>query len=85
MTVSETMVARERLRRDVDALTAEGKVSAMVLGLLPLGLGAAMWVINPEYIGVLVTEKIGNFMLAGAGLLAGFGFWWMKKLIEIDV
>ena len=85
MTVSETMTARERLRRDVDALTAEGKVSAMVLGLLPLGLGAAMFVINPEYIGVLFSEKLGNMMLAGATLLAFFGFWWMKKLIEIDV
>ncbi len=85
MTVADTMVARERLRRDVDALTAEGKVSAMVLGFLPIGLGAAMWVINPEYIGVLFSERLGNIMLAGAGLLAGFGFWWMKKLIEIDV
>jgi tight adherence protein B len=85
MTVSETMTARERLRRDVDALTAEGKVSATVLGLLPLGLGAAMFVINPEYIGVLFSEKLGNMMLGGAVLLALFGFWWMKKLIEIDV
>jgi len=85
MTVADTMVARERLRRDVDALTAEGKVSAMVLGFLPIGLGLAMWVINPEYIGVLFSERLGNIMLAGAGLLAGFGFWWMKKLIEIDV
>ena len=57
----------------------------MVLGILPIGLGAAMWVINPEYIGVLFSEKIGNFMLGGAVLLAGFGFWWMKKLIEIEV
>lgn len=85
MTVAETMTARERLRRDVDALTAEGKVSAIVLGLLPLGLGAAMWVINPEYIGILISEKIGNIMLGGAVLWAGFGFWWMKKLVQIDV
>lgn len=85
MTVSDTMTARERLRRDVDALTAEGKVSAMVLGLLPLGLGAAMFVINPEYIGVLFSSSIGHMMIGGATLLAGFGFWWMKKMIEIDV
>lgn len=74
-----------RLRRDVAALTAEGKVSAMVLGFLPVGLAAAMYVINPEYIGILFSERIGNMMLMGVVLLAGFGFWWMKKLIEIDV
>jgi tight adherence protein B len=85
MTVADTMTARERLRRDVDALTAEGKVSAMVLGFLPIGLGAAMFVINPEYIGVLFESSIGHMMIGGATLLAGFGFWWMKKLIEIDV
>jgi tight adherence protein B len=85
MTVSDTMVARERLRRDVDALTAEGKVSAMVLGLLPLGLAGAMFVINPEYIGVLFSSTIGHMMIGGSTLLAGFGFWWMKKLVEIDV
>jgi Flp pilus assembly protein TadB len=44
-----------------------------------------MWVINPEYIGLLFSEKIGNFMLISAGMLAGFGFWWMKKLVQIDV
>ena len=85
MTVADTMTARERLRRDVDALTAEGKVSAMVLGFLPLGLGAAMFIINPEYIGVLFENRIGHIMIGGATMLALFGFWWMKKLIEIDV
>ena len=40
VTVAETMTERERLRRDVDALTAEGKISAIVLGILPVGLGA---------------------------------------------
>src|SRR5215211_3755790 len=46
-TVAETMLARERLRRDVKALTAEGRMSAIVLGVLPLVLGLAMWALNP--------------------------------------
>ena len=42
MTVAETMINRERLRREVAALTAEGKISAIVLGILPVGhLGAS--------------------------------------------
>ncbi|MEL7208919.1 MAG: type II secretion system F family protein, partial [Actinomycetota bacterium] len=75
LTVAETMTQRERLRRDVAALTAEGKISAIVLGLLPPGIGLAMFLINPEYIGVLFSETIGNFMLGFAVCLAGFGFW----------
>ena len=85
MTVAETMVARERLRREVDALTAEGKISAIVLGILPIGLAGVMFTINPEYIGLLISERIGNFMLGGGVMLALFGFWWMKKSIEVEI
>jgi len=85
LTVADTMVQRERLRRDVAALTAEGKISAIVLGILPVGIGGAMYVINPGYINVLFTERLGNFMLGGAVLLASGGFFWMKKTIEIEV
>ena len=85
LTVAETMTARERLRRDVSALTAEGKISAIVLGVLPLLLGLAMYVINPDYVGLLLTESIGNVMLGGAVILALVGFYWMKKTIEIEI
>ena len=56
-----------------------------MLGLLPLGLAGAMFVINPEYISALFTTKAGNVMLGGALLLAGVGFYWMKKTIEIEI
>ena len=85
LTVADTMTQRERLRRDVAALTAEGKMSAIVLGVLPPALAMVMWVVNPEYIGQLFNTTIGNFMLGFAVLLAGFGFWWMKKTIEIEI
>ncbi|MGH2684353.1 MAG: type II secretion system F family protein, partial [Actinomycetota bacterium] len=85
LTVADTMVQRERLRRDVSALTAEGKISAIVLGILPVGIGGAMYVINPGYINVLFDETLGNIMLGGAVLLASGGFFWMKKTIEIEV
>src|SRR5690606_24743494 len=49
VTVAETMTQRERLRRDVATLTAEGKMSAIVLGFLPPALGLVMWAINPAY------------------------------------
>jgi tight adherence protein B len=85
LTVAQTMTERERLRRDVAALTAEGKISAIVLGILPVGLGLAMYVINREYITVLFTETIGQIMFGGGLLLALVGFYWMKKMIEIEI
>lgn len=84
-TVGETMVARERLGRDVRSLTAEGRMSAIVIGVLPVILGLAMWSLNPKYINVLFQERLGNFFLGLAVILMLFGFWWMKKTIEIEV
>jgi tight adherence protein B len=84
-TVAETMIARERLRREVRALTAEGRISAIVLALLPIGLGVVMYSINRDYMNVLLHDGFGQVLLIGAGLLAGVGFYWMKKTVEIDI
>lgn len=85
MTVAETMVARERLRRDVKALTAEGRISAIVLGIMPVTLGILLFVLNPDYMSKLVDTSLGRAMLGGSILLALFGFWWMKKTIEVEI
>jgi tight adherence protein B len=85
VTVAETMTERERLRRDVNALTAEGKVSAIVLGILPVGLGLFIYTANPGYMDPLFDKTIGKILLFGSILLAFVGFWWMKKTIEVDI
>jgi tight adherence protein B len=85
MTVSETMISRERLRRDVASLTAEGKISAIVIGGLPVGLGAIMYAINPEYMSPLLSTVTGQVMLGVATLAALIGFAWMKKTITIKI
>jgi tight adherence protein B len=85
MTVSETMVARERLRRDVRTLTAEGRLSAIVLGGLPPGLGLVMWVLNPSYMESLLSETLGHILLILAAISMGIGFYWMKRIISIEI
>lgn len=85
LTVADTMVHRERLRRDVSALTAEGKISAIILGLLPVGLGFFMWMMNPEYMEPLGSTGLGQALLGIAAVSAGIGFLWMKKIIDIEI
>lgn len=85
MTVSDTMVQRERLKGEIATLTAEGKMSAILLGGLPPGLGLVMWIMNPEYINQLFVEFLGNVFL-GLGIVSSIiGLVWMKKVITIDV
>jgi len=85
ITVAETMIARERLRRDINSLTAEGRISAYMLGLMPPILGVVMWVINPGYIDVLFTDPRGWIAMGVAAVGIVVGFLWMNKLIKIEV
>lgn len=85
MTVADTMTARERLRRDINSLTAEGRVSAFVLGILPVGLGIVMYMMNPGYVSKLFTDTLGNILLGLAIVSMGIGFFWMKKIIDIEI
>jgi tight adherence protein B len=85
VTVGDTMTERERLRRDVNALTAEGRVSAVILGILPLGIGAFIWSANPGYLDPLFERTAGQIMIGLALVMMLGGFLWMKKIIEIEV
>ena len=83
-TVSETMVARERLRREIQTLTAEGRISAIVLGILPLAIGGIVYVLNPGYLDPLFTRTAGKMLVVGALVVGVAGFMWMKKIITIE-
>ncbi len=85
MTVAETMVQRERLRREVKSLTAEGRISAIVLGLLPPALAVAMYVINPDYMRPLFHDFTGQLALGLAIVMMIVGFLWMRQVVQIDV
>jgi len=84
-TVGVTMIERERLRRDVKSLTAEGRMSAIVLGVMPPALGLVFYVTNPSYIRVLFTHVGGEIALGVAAVVMVLGFLWMKKIVDIKV
>lgn len=85
LTVADTMIHRDRLRRDIAGLTAEGKISAIILGLLPVGLGIFMYMANPDYMQPLFSTGLGKGFLAAAVISASVGFAWMKKIINIEI
>lgn len=84
-TVWDTMIQRQRLRREVKTLTAEGRISALVVGALPLLLGAFMYAVNKPYISQLFDTLPGQILLMGAIGLELVGVWWMYQTIQIEV
>lgn len=83
--VADTLRERATMRRQIKVLTAEGRLSAWVLAILPFGLAIYMFAVNPDYISLLVTTQIGLFMLGVAGVLMILGILWMRKIVDIDV
>jgi tight adherence protein B len=83
--VADTLRERATMRRQIKVLTAEGRLSAWVLALLPFGIAAYMFAVNSEYISLLFKTQIGLVMLGVAGILMVLGILWMRKIVDIDV
>ncbi len=76
---------RFELKKKVRALSADGRISAIVLMSLPFGMGLVFYFINPEYLMPLFTDPMGQQMLAGAVVMMILGGIVMKKMINIKV
>jgi tight adherence protein B len=84
-TVSATLRERERLRRQVQVLSAEGRLSAWILALLPVAFALWMVIVRPEYLTPLVTTFFG-WVLVGLGLfLMVVGGLWLRKVVKVEV
>ena len=84
-TVSETLRERDYLRRQVGVLSAEGRISAWILGALPIVMFTYVAAVRPDFIRPLLTEPAGLLMLAsGIGLLLA-GVWTLSRMVRVEV
>ena len=80
-----TLRDRESLRRHVNALSAEGKLSAYILIALPIGVFLYMLGVNRAYVELLWTTVIGIGMSASGLVSMAFGIFWMRKVVKVEV
>ena len=83
--VADTLRERATMRRQVRVLTAEGRLSAWVLALMPFVIALYMFAVNPEYISLLFTTTIGLGDAGRRARLLTLGILWMRKIVKIDV
>ena len=83
--VAETMRERVRIRNEIVTLTAQQKLTGIVIGLMPVGVGLLFLVVSPEYITPLFTETIGKVMLGAAIVLESVGIMIIQRILDIDV
>ncbi len=73
---------RKRLEAKIKAMSSEAKASAGIIGSLPPTVMGLVYLTTPAYISLLFTEKLGNLMLAGAGMWMSLGIIVMRKMIN---
>ncbi len=83
-TVGETIRERGKIRGQVKALAAEGKLSAWVLMGLPFVVILFLSVTNPGYLGGLTEGLIGYAMIAAAIVLMTIGGLWLRKAVQVE-
>jgi tight adherence protein B len=85
MTVADTLRERERLRRQVKVLSAEGRLSCWILGGLPVVFFLYLVLANPTYLRPLWTTPLGLVMMVLALLLLAVGAFWLRRVIKVEV
>lgn len=84
-TVASTIRERDVVRRQIDVLSAEGKLSIYVLTALPVFLALYMLAVNPEYLSLLWTTQLGLVMSITGMALLTVGIAWMRRVVKIRV
>ncbi len=84
-TVAKTMTQREQLKGEILSLTAEGRMSAWVLGIFPPAFAVVLYVIQPDYMSLLFSSALGIMAVGVSTVMAGFGFFWLRKIMTIEV
>ena len=83
--IGNTIRERFTLRREVKIFTAHGRLSGFTLVLLPILMAVIIFILNPEYLKVLLTEKMGNYLLGAAVIMQIVGIWVISRIVNIRI
>lgn len=82
--ISQTIRERIRIQGEIKTLTAQGRISGVIIGLIPPGLIVLILVINPGYMMPLFQSPVGLIMLGGCIVNEIIGMLLIRKIISID-
>jgi len=83
--ITAVIRGRFKLQRHVRTLSAEGRLSAWVLMLVPLALFVVMWFATPGYLPLLINNPKGPSLIMAACVLEVLGTIWIRRIIRIQV
>lgn len=84
-TISDTIRERVKLKGDIRTLTAQGKLSAVIVSVMPFAMALMLNLVNPGYMSIMFTNPIGIIALIFAGVSMLLGMFVLSKIIKIKV
>ena len=84
-TISETIRERIKIRLEINTLTAQGRISGIIIGALPIVMVLAIMIINPEYYEGFFSSSLGKLLVALSVTMEAMGFILIKKIIDIKM
>lgn len=82
-TISETITDRIRLREEVRVFSAQGRMSGLIIGLLPVVVLLFLMILNPTYLTDFISHPIGKLLLMLSVLLEAIGFFLINRIVDI--
>lgn len=79
------MEEKSRLLRKMTAMTSQARLSGIMMGILPFLLAFVFFIMDPDLMTPLFTEKIGWAILLLAAGLEAIGFLWIRQLLQLEV
>jgi len=83
--VADTMRERIRIRGEIKTLTAQQKLTGLVIGFIPIGVGVLFQIMSPGYIEPLFTTFAGRLMIGVAVVLEVIGVMVIQRILDIEV
>lgn len=83
--MAETIRSRFAIRREISVYTAQGRMSGMVVGAMPIMVGLGIYVQDPEYMKVLFEHPLGRIMTIIAVVLQIIGFLWIRRIVDVEI
>lgn len=83
-TISDTIRDRIKIKGEINSITAQGRMSGMIIGALPICIAAILMVVNPDYMSTFFTTSAGNIMLAVSIVMEVLGFFAIRKVVTIE-
>ncbi|MCO4758071.1 MAG: type II secretion system F family protein [Oceanospirillaceae bacterium] len=83
--ISQVIRGRFRFQRKIKTLSAEGRLSAWILTLVPFTLFVIIYFTTPDYLPILVESPDGRQLVIAACVMMVFGIYWIRRILKIEV